>query len=425
MTNQALFEQAQRYIPGGVNSPVRAFKSVGGTPIFIKHASGPYLYDMDDTQYIDYVGSWGPMILGHAHPSVIQAVQQASTLGLSYGAPTHLETTFAELICTLMPSMEQVRFVNSGTEATMTAIRLARGYTGRDKIIKFHGCYHGHSDSLLVKAGSGALTFGVPSSLGVPNSVAEHTLVAEFNDLNSVKSLFEQYPQEIAGVIIEPIAGNMNCILPDPGYLQALHRLCQQYGAVYIFDEVMTGFRVSASGAQGLYGINPDLTCLGKIIGAGLPVAALGGKRDIMQHLAPIGGVYQAGTLSGNPLGMAAGLAQLHTIQQTPNFYERLAQHTDQLAQGLRYAAQQAGIALQVNAICGMLGVFFTEQTAIRHFTDVSQCDLARFNQFFHAMLAQGIYLPPSAYETWFVSITHDDQIINQTIHAAQRAFSP
>lgn len=418
------FEQAQRYIPGGVNSPVRAFKAVGGTPVFIKHAKGAYLYDTDERMYIDYVGSWGPMILGHAHPHVIQAVQQAAALGLSYGAPTDIETQLARLVCERIPSVEQIRFVNSGTEATMTAIRLARGYTGRDKIIKFNGCYHGHSDSLLVKAGSGALTFGIPSSLGVPHSIAEHTLVAEFNDLENITSLFERYPQEIACVIIEPIPGNMNCILPDPNYLQALQTLCQHYGAVYIFDEVMTGFRVSASGAEGRYHIKPDLTCLGKIIGAGLPVAALGGKREIMQYLAPVGGVYQAGTLSGNPLGMAAGLAQLQTIQQTHRFYETLHEKTERLANGLRQAAKETGTPLHVNAVCGMLGLFFTEQRVIRHFNDVNRCDMSRFNRFFHDMLEQGIYLPPSAYETWFISIAHDDFIIDQTIQAAKRAFS-
>lgn len=421
MSNQSLFQAAQQCIPGGVNSPVRAFKSVGGTPIFIEKASGPFIVDADDKQYIDYVGSWGPMILGHANPAVVQAVQTAAINGLSYGAPTRLETELAELVCAMVPSVEQVRFMNSGTEATMTALRLARGFTRRDKIIKFNGCYHGHSDSLLVKAGSGVLTCGIPGSAGVPESIAAHTLIAEFNQLDQVEALFKQYPNDIAAIIVEPIAGNMNCILPDAEFLAGLKSLCEHYGSVLIFDEVMTGFRVAKGGAQELYNITPDLSTFGKIIGGGLPVGALGGRRDIMQYLAPIGSVYQAGTLSGNPLAMSAGLAQLQQINQQADFFEVLAQKTQRLMDGISVAAKKHHIPFLTQHVCGMFGLFFTEQTQVRNFSDVSQCNTARFNQFFHAMLEAGVYLAPSAFEAGFMSMAHTDKIIDETISIADR----
>ncbi|MES2204534.1 MAG: glutamate-1-semialdehyde 2,1-aminomutase [Pseudomonadota bacterium] len=424
MSNQTLFQDAQQCIPGGVNSPVRAFKSVGGTPIFIDKASGPFIFDADGKRYIDYVGSWGPMILGHANPAVVQAVQTAASKGLSYGAPTRLETELAELVCDMVPSVEQVRFVNSGTEATMTALRLARGFTRRDKIIKFNGCYHGHSDSLLVKAGSGVLTCGIPGSAGVPESIAAHTLIAEFNQLDQVEALFKQYPNDIAGIIVEPIPGNMNCILPDAGFLASLKSLCEQHGSLLIFDEVMTGFRVAKAGAQEIYNITPDLTTFGKIIGGGLPVGALGGRRDIMQHLAPVGPVYQAGTLSGNPLAMSAGLAQLKQINQQVDFFEVLAKKTQRLMDGISHAAKKHHIPLLTQHVCGMFGLFFTEQKHVRHFPDVTQCDATRFNQFFHAMLAEGIYLAPSAFEAGFMSMAHTDEIIDDTITVTERVFS-
>jgi glutamate-1-semialdehyde 2,1-aminomutase len=423
MNNQTLFQEAQHYIPGGVNSPVRAFKSVGGTPIFIEKAFGPFIFDADDKRYIDYVGSWGPMILGHANLEVIKAVQTAASNGLSYGAPTRLETELAELVCSMVPSVEQVRFVNSGTEATMTALRLARGFTRRDKIIKFNGCYHGHSDSLLVKAGSGVLTCGIPGSAGVPESIAAHTLIAEFNQIDQVDALFKQYPNDIAAIIVEPIPGNMNCILPDFGFLADLQSLCTRYGSVLIFDEVMTGFRVAKAGAQELYSITPDLSTFGKIIGGGLPVGALGGRRDIMQYLAPVGPVYQAGTLSGNPLAMSAGLAQLKQIVQQPDFFIVLAQKTQRLIDGIAQAAKQHNIPLLTQHVCGMFGLFFTEQKSVRHFFDVTQCNVARFNQFFHGMLNEGVYLAPSAFEAGFMSIAHTNETIDETIAAAHRVF--
>lgn len=424
MSNQSLFQEAQHVIPGGVNSPVRAFKSVGGTPIFIEKAYGPYLFDADGKRYIDYVGSWGPMILGHANPAVVEAVKLVANNGLSYGAPTRLETELAELVCDMVPSVEQVRFVNSGTEATMTALRLARGFTRRDKIIKFNGCYHGHSDSLLVKAGSGVLTCGIPGSAGVPESIAAHTLIAEFNHLDQVEALFKEYPNDIAAIIVEPIPGNMNCILPDIDFLPGLKSLSERYGSVLIFDEVMTGFRVAKAGAQELYNIVPDLTTFGKVIGGGLPVGALGGRRDIMQHLAPVGPVYQAGTLSGNPLAMAAGLAQLKQINQQADFYEILKHKTQKLIDGISLVAKKHNIPLLTQHVCGMFGLFFTEQKQVRHFSDVTQCDIRRFNQFFHTMLAQGVYFAPSAFEAGFMSMAHEDDVIDRTITASDHIFS-
>ncbi|WP_439295026.1 glutamate-1-semialdehyde 2,1-aminomutase [Lonepinella sp. BR2882] len=419
----ALFSRAEQVIPGGVNSPVRAFKGVGGTPVFIQKAAGAYITDTDGKQYIDYVGSWGPMVLGHNHPAIIDAVLKAVPNGLSFGAPTESEITLAELVCQLMPSIELVRMVSSGTEATMSAIRLARGYTGRDKIIKFEGCYHGHSDSLLVKAGSGALTLGQPSSPGVPEDFAKHTLTCTYNDLNSVKQAFEQYPNEIACLIIEPVAGNMNCIPPQDGFLQGLRQLCDQYGTVFIIDEVMTGFRVALSGAQSYYGVTPDLTCLGKIIGGGMPVGAFGGKREIMQYIAPTGPVYQAGTLSGNPIAMAAGLACLTELSKTGN-EEKLAQKTEKLAKGLKALADKHGVPFQVQYVGGMFGLFFTEQQEICNFQQVMQCDATTFNRFFHFMLEQGIYLAPSAYEAGFMSLAHSDEDIDRTLAVADWAFA-
>ncbi|WP_439256850.1 glutamate-1-semialdehyde 2,1-aminomutase [Lonepinella sp. BR2271] len=419
----ALFSRAERVIPGGVNSPVRAFKGVGGTPVFIQKAAGAYITDTDGKQYIDYVGSWGPMVLGHNHPAIIDAVLKAVPNGLSFGAPTEGEITLAELVCKLMPSIELVRMVSSGTEATMSAIRLARGYTGRDKIIKFEGCYHGHSDSLLVKAGSGALTLGQPSSPGVPEDFAKHTLTCTYNDLDSVKQAFEQYPNEIACLIIEPVAGNMNCIPPKDGFLQGLRQLCDHYGTVFIIDEVMTGFRVALSGAQSYYGVTPDLTCLGKIIGGGMPVGAFGGKREIMQYIAPTGPVYQAGTLSGNPIAMAAGLACLTELSKMGN-EEKLAQKTEKLAKGLKALADKHGVPFQVQYVGGMFGLFFTEQQEICNFQQVMQCDATTFNRFFHFMLEQGIYLAPSAYEAGFMSLAHSDEDIDRTLVAADKAFA-
>ena len=417
-----LFEEAQHYIPGGVNSPVRAFKGVGGEPLFIARAEGAYIYDTDGRRYIDYVGSWGPMIAGHAHSRVIRAVQQAAQNGLSFGAPTELETKLAKRICELMPSIELVRIVNSGTEATMSAIRLARGYTGRDKIVKFEGGYHGHSDSLLVKAGSGALTFGVPSSAGVPAALAALTLTLPYNDSDSVQAAFKKFGRDIACVIVEPVAGNMNCVPPMPGFLQTLRQLCSQSGSLLIFDEVMTGFRVARGGAQALYGIRPDLTTLGKIIGGGLPVGAFGGRRDIMQQLAPLGPVYQAGTLSGNPIAMAAGLATLELLD-APDFYTNLDSRTRQLTQGLRAVAESAAIPFTTNQVCGMFGLFFTNAPQVTNYTQVMACDSERFQRFFHSMLAQGIYLAPSAYEAGFVSAAHTEADIETTLVAASKAF--
>jgi glutamate-1-semialdehyde 2,1-aminomutase len=421
--SHGLFAEAQKVIPGGVNSPVRAFKGVGGEPIFMQRAEGPYLYDADGARYIDYIGSWGPMVAGHSHPSVIEAVKAAVDQGLSYGAPTAIETRMAERVCELVPSIEMVRMVNSGTEATMSAIRLARGYTGRDKILKFEGCYHGHGDSLLVKAGSGALTLGVPSSPGVPAALAEHTLTLPFNDLGQVEELFGHVGGQIAAIIVEPIAGNMNCILPVPGFLEGLRRVCDEYGTVLIFDEVMTGFRVALGGAQALYGVNPDLTTLGKIIGGGMPVGAFGGRREIMEQLAPLGPVYQAGTLSGNPIAMTAGLATLDLIT-APGFYEALTANTEALVAGVLDRARAAGVPMTANQAGGMFGLFFSSAPKITDFYQVTNCDLDRFKLFFHEMLKRGVYLAPSAYEAGFVSTAHSDQDIADTIEAAAQAFA-
>ena len=418
-----LFSNAKHVIPGGVNSPVRSFSGVGGTPVFIDHASGPYLFDSTGKRYIDYVGSWGPMVLGHAHPQVIEAVKLAAEKGLSFGAPTEIETLMAQKVCELVPSCELVRMVSSGTEATMSAIRLARGYTGRDKIIKFEGCYHGHSDSLLVKAGSGALTFGVPSSPGVPASVAADTLTLVYNDADAVKALFADIGDQIACIIVEPVAGNMNCIPPVPGFLETLRQVCDEYGSVLIFDEVMTGFRVGLNGAQGFYNIQPDLTTLGKIIGGGMPVGAFGGSRKIMEHLAPLGPVYQAGTLSGNPVAMAAGLRTLELIAQ-PGFYETLTAKTDFLTSGLKERAKNAGIALSTNQVGGMFGLFFTEEPQVNTFAQVMQCNQMLFKRFFHGMLETGIYLAPSAFEAGFVSAAHSDDDLNTTLNKAETVFN-
>ncbi|MFI3197263.1 MAG: glutamate-1-semialdehyde 2,1-aminomutase [Methylococcaceae bacterium] len=417
-----LFSDAKKVIPGGVNSPVRSFSGVGGTPVFIDHASGAYIYDSSGSQYIDYVGSWGPMILGHAHPEVIAAVKQAADKGLSFGAPTEIETLMARRVCELMPSIELVRMVSSGTEATMSAIRLARGYTARDKIVKFEGCYHGHSDSLLVKAGSGALTFGVPSSPGVPASVAADTLTLTYNDSESVKALFAEIGEQIACIIVEPVAGNMNCIPPTPGFLETLRQVCDDYGSVLIFDEVMTGFRVGLQGAQGVYGIKPDLTTLGKIIGGGMPVGAFGGQRKIMEHLAPLGPIYQAGTLSGNPVAMAAGLKTLELIAQ-PGFYEALAVKTEKLTTGLKERAHQADVALTTNHVGGMFGVFFSAEPQVTSFAQVMRCDQVLFKRFFHAMLEAGVYLAPSAFEAGFVSAAHTDNDLEKTLDSAETIF--
>ena len=418
-----LFSNAKHVIPGGVNSPVRSFSGVGGTPVFIDHASGPYLFDSTGKRYIDYVGSWGPMVLGHAHPQVIEAVKLAAEKGLSFGAPTEIETLMAQKVCELVPSCELVRMVSSGTEATMSAIRLARGYTGRDNIIKFEGCYHGHSDSLLVKAGSGALTFGVPSSPGVPASVAADTLTLVYNDADAVKALFADIGDQIACIIVEPVAGNMNCIPPVPGFLETLRQVCDEYGSVLIFDEVMTGFRVGLNGAQGVYNIQPDLTTLGKIIGGGMPVGAFGGSRKIMEHLAPLGPVYQAGTLSGNPVAMAAGLRTLELIAQ-PGFYETLTAKTDFLTSGLKERAKNAGIALSTNQVGGMFGLFFTEEPQVNTFAQVMQCNQMLFKRFFHGMLETGIYLAPSAFEAGFVSAAHSDDDLNTTLNKAETVFN-
>lgn len=421
--SETLYLKAKKFIPGGVNSPVRAFNGVGGYPLFIQRANGAYIYDVDGKAYIDYVGSWGPMILGHNHPVIQQAVIQAAENGLSFGAPTAIEVEMAEIISRLIPSIEMVRMVNSGTEATMSAIRLARGHTGRDKIIKFEGCYHGHADCLLVKAGSGALTIGQPNSPGVPADVAKHTLTCTFNDLDSVRQTFTQYPQEIACIIVEPVAGNMNCILPEAGFLPGLRTLCDQFGALLIIDEVMTGFRVALGGAQAHYQVKPDLTCLGKIIGGGMPVGAFGGRRELMEKLAPIGPIYQAGTLSGNPLAMAAGLACLTEVAK-PHTHKRLTELTTQLANGLQEKAQHAGIPFIVNHVGGMFGLFFTQASQVNSYQDVMRCDIEKFKQFFHLMLDEGIYLAPSAFEAGFMSIAHSHEDIDRTIKAAENAFN-
>ncbi|TAA47116.1 glutamate-1-semialdehyde 2,1-aminomutase [Corallincola spongiicola] len=424
MTRSAeLFSQAKQYIPGGVNSPVRAFNGVGGTPLFFQRADGARLYDVDDNAYIDYVGSWGPMILGHNHPAIKQAVLDAAENGLSFGAPTEIEVTMAAKVVELVPSIEKVRMVSSGTEATMSAIRLARGYTGRDKLLKFEGCYHGHADSLLVKAGSGALTLGEPTSPGVPEDLAKHTLTATFNDIDNVKQFFAEYGDEIACVIVEPVAGNMNCIPPLPGFLEGLRALCDEHGSVLIFDEVMTGFRVALGCAQAHYGVTPDLTTLGKVIGGGMPVGAFGGKAEIMAHIAPQGAVYQAGTLSGNPVAMAAGLASLTELQQ-PDLHLALSAKAKMLADGFKAEADKAGIPLAINQVGGMFGFFFTEAAEVSSFAQVTQCDLQRFQQFYHLMLAEGVYLAPSAYEAGFISTAHSEADIQATIAAAGRCFA-
>jgi glutamate-1-semialdehyde 2,1-aminomutase len=413
-----LFVQAQKHIPGGVNSPVRAFHGVGGEPVFVDCAAGPYLYDPDGNRYIDYVGSWGPMILGHSHHEVIEAVASIINKGLSFGAPTELETVMAEKVCELVPSMDLVRMVSSGTEATMSAIRLARGFTGRDKILKFEGCYHGHSDSLLVKAGSGMLTLGEPSSPGVPASLAKHTITLSFNDSQQVRDTFSQVGDQIACIIVEPVAGNMNCIPPLPGFLQTLREVCDKHGTVLVFDEVMTGFRVALGGAQAHYGVTPDLTTLGKVIGGGMPVGAFGGRQDIMQKIAPLGPVYQAGTLSGNPVAMSAGLKTLELISR-PGFYEALSTKVENLVTGIMQQAKQAGIALTENHVGGMFGLFFSETESVNDYAAATACDQARFKTFYHAMLARGIYLAPSAFEAGFVSDAHSDADIETTIQAA------
>ncbi|MDN3609097.1 glutamate-1-semialdehyde 2,1-aminomutase [Vibrio ostreicida] len=424
MTKSAqLYEKAQHAIPGGVNSPVRAFNGVGGAPIFIERADGPLIFDADGKAYIDYVGSWGPMILGHNHATIREAVIDAAQRGLSFGAPTEIEIKMAELVSELVPSMEQVRMVSSGTEATMSAIRLARGFTGRDKIIKFEGCYHGHADSLLVKAGSGALTLGQPSSPGVPEDFAKHTLTANFNDLNSVRELFAANKGQIACIIVEPVAGNMNCVPPVEGFHQGLRQICDEQGALLIFDEVMTGFRVALGGAQGHYNIKPDLTTLGKVLGGGMPVGAFGGRKEVMQFIAPTGPVYQAGTLSGNPVAMAAGYACLNLLKEEGN-EKRLNSITKQLAEGFKTLADQQGIPLVVNQVGGMFGFFFTEQQQVTCYEEVAQCDVERFKRFFHLMLEHGVYLAPSAFEAGFTSLAHGSKEIEATLEAAERSFT-
>ncbi|GAB7218390.1 glutamate-1-semialdehyde 2,1-aminomutase [Vibrio comitans] len=421
--SEALYQQAQTIIPGGVNSPVRAFNGVGGSPLFIERADGSRIYDADDKAYIDYVGSWGPMILGHNNPVIRDAVVEAAQRGLSFGAPTELEINMAKLVSSLVPSMEQLRMVSSGTEATMSAIRLARGYTGRDKIMKFEGCYHGHADSLLVKAGSGALTLGQPSSPGVPEDFAKHTLTATFNNLDSVQALFDANPEQISCIIVEPVAGNMNCIPPINGFLEGLREICDQNGALLIFDEVMTGFRVALGCAQAHYNVKPDLTTLGKVIGGGMPVGAFGGRKEVMQHIAPTGPVYQAGTLSGNPIAMAAGYACLTQLAQTGN-EERLNEITAKLAQGFKERADKHGIPLLVSQVGGMFGFFFTVQEQVNCYEEVAKCDVERFKRFFHLMLEEGIYLAPSAFEASFTSLSHTDEDIEQTLAAADRCFA-
>ena len=420
--NDTLFARAQRSTPGGVNSPVRAFRSVGGTPRFITRAEGPHFWDADGKRYIDYIGSWGPAIVGHAHPDVIRAVQAAAANGLSFGAPTEGEILMAEEICKLVPSIEQVRLVSSGTEAAMSALRLARGATGRDLVIKFEGCYHGHADSMLVKAGSGLLTFGNPTSSGVPEDFAKHTMVLDYNDSAQLEEVFGQMGDRIAAVIVEPVAGNMNLLRATPEFLQTMRALCTKHGAVLMFDEVMSGFRVALGGAQSLYGIQPDMTVLGKVIGGGLPVAAFGGRADLMKHLAPLGPVYQAGTLSGNPVAVAAGMSTLKIIQQ-PGFYEQLGAQTKKLADGLAAAARDAGEAFCADAVGGMFGIYFTAKLP-ENYAQMMGCDKTRFNAFFHAMLDAGVYLAPSAFEAGFVSAMHTDAVIDETIAAARGAFA-
>ncbi|MDR1529369.1 MAG: glutamate-1-semialdehyde 2,1-aminomutase [Burkholderiales bacterium] len=419
--NETLFERAQKIIPAGVNSPVRAFRSVGGAPRFIERGAGSYLWDSEGKRYIDYVGSWGPAIVGHAHPDVVRAVQESAAKGLSFGAPTELEIELAELLCACLPSLEMVRLTSSGTEATMSALRLARGFTGRDKLIKFEGCYHGHGDSLLVKAGSGMLTFGQPSSAGVPATIAGETLVLPYNDLDAVADTFKKAPDAIAAIIVEPIAGNMNMVQPKAGFLEGLRALCDRYETVLIFDEVMTGFRVHPQCAQGLFNIKPDLTTLGKVIGGGMPVAAVGGKREIMEKIAPLGPVYQAGTLSGNPLAVAAGLATLKIVG-APDFFARLTTQTEALVAGLQQAAKEAGVIFSAASVGGMFGLYFAPQVPASY-QEVMACNVERFNRFFHAMLDQGVNLAPSAFEAGFVSAAHSDEDIAATITAARKAF--
>jgi glutamate-1-semialdehyde 2,1-aminomutase len=421
--SQQLFDAALKHIPGGVNSPVRAFKGVGGSPIFFSRGEGPYLFDADGRRYVDYVGSWGPMIGGHCHPDVVRAVQETAAHGLGFGAPTEIETRMADTLCELVPSLDMVRMVSSGTEATMSAIRLARGFSGRDNIVKFEGCYHGHSDSLLVKAGSGALTLGVPTSPGVPADLAQHTITLEYNNADQVRAAFAEFGDQIAAIIVEPVAGNMNCIPPAPGFLQTLRDVCDQHGSLLIFDEVMTGFRFSTGCAQHYYAINPDLTTLGKVVGGGLPVGAFGGRRDVMEHIAPTGPVYQAGTLSGNPVAMAAGLATLQLVQQA-GFHEQLEKTAKRLLTGLKERAQAANIPFSTNQVGSMFGIFFTEAESVSCFADVNACDLPRFQRFFHAMLDRGVYLAPSAFEAGFVSSAHDDTAILETLDAAEQAFA-
>lgn len=422
--SEQLFSKAVKVIPGGVNSPVRAFNGVGGIPPFIKRAQGAYIYDADDNAYIDYVGSWGPMILGHNHPAILEAVINTAQNGLSFGAPTELEITMAEKVRELVPSMESLRMVSSGTEATMSAIRLARGYTNRDKILKFEGCYHGHADSLLVKAGSGALTLGIPNSPGIPADFAKHTLTVSYNNIEQVKEIFAKYPDQIACIIVEPVAGNMNCIPPVEGFLEGLRAVCDQYSSVLIFDEVMTGFRVALGGAQAHYNIKPDLTTLGKVIGGGMPVGAFGGKQEIMDYIAPIGPVYQAGTLSGNPIAMAAGLASLTELAKGDK-HKQLTAATEKLAMGLKAAAERHGVNLSINYVGAMFGFFFTDdEQPITTFEQVIACDSEKFNRFFHLMLEHGVYLAPSAFETGFLSTAHSDDIIEKTLEAAAKCFA-
>lgn len=418
-----LFESAKKIIPGGVNSPVRAFNGVGGTPCFIKRAEGAYIYDADDKAYIDYVGSWGPMILGHNHPSILAAVIETAQNGLSFGAPTALEITMAEKVRELVPSMEKLRMVSSGTEATMSAIRLARGYTGRDKILKFEGCYHGHADSLLVKAGSGALTLGVPNSPGIPEDFAKHTLTVSYNNLDEVQQIFAEFKDQIACIIVEPVAGNMNCIPPVEGFLEGLRTICDEQGSVLILDEVMTGFRVALGGAQAHYNITPDLTTLGKVIGGGMPVGAFGGKKEIMDYIAPVGPVYQAGTLSGNPIAMAAGLAALNELS-VGNKHEQLSDATEKLAMGFKAAAERNGISLSINYVGAMFGFFFTDEEKITTYEQAVACDAEKFKKFFHLMLEEGVYLAPSAFEASFLSTAHTEKEIEATLAAADRCFA-
>ena len=422
MSNESLFNAAKSHIPGGVNSPVRAFKSVSGTPVFFKNAKGAYIYDTDNKEYIDFVGSWGPMILGHAHPDVIKAVQEKAEQGLSFGAPTEIETIMANKVCKLIPSIEKVRMVSSGTEATMSAIRLARGVTGRDKIIKFEGCYHGHADSLLVKAGSGALTLGIPTSPGVPADLAKYTLTLDYNNCQQLEQIFSEMGNEIACIIVEPVAGNMNCIPASKEFLQTMRKLCDDYESLLLFDEVMSGFRVALGGAQSIYNINPDITALGKVIGGGMPVGAFGGKAKIMDQLAPEGPIYQAGTLSGNPVAMAAGLATLNLLE-APGFFESLETKTNKLVTGILNAARKVNINMTSNMMGGMFGLFFSDKQHINSFADVMNCDIDKFKHFFHGMLQEGIYLAPSAFEAGFVSSAHTDEDLEKTIAAASTVF--